>query len=522
MTFLPIVDRELRVRARWRSTYVVRAAVAVLAIAVTIVMLFFAAVAGPGKVGKIMLHVLGWIAFGFCVIDGFRSTADCLSEEKREGTLGLLFLTDLRGFDVVLGKFAAASLSSFYGVLAIIPALAIPVLLGGVTGTEFWRVVLALLNTLFFSLTAGMFVSAISREERKAWTGTVILVGIPVVLFAVLHATSVTPLFGFLSPTTAMLTAFEPGYSASAKLYWQSLAITNVTSWLWLLAASLVLPRAWQESRTDQRRAATSNLTPRQQHRRAELLSANPVWWLTARRDNTRRSLWIIVSIAAAIALGVWGWGQGDATIGWCLFGGAVALHFIINVWVASEACYSFADARSSGAMELLLSTPLTVRQIVRGQQLAIKDLFFRPVLALVVVETLLMIAQIVAVSAKRNGTWEAVSVFVLVGFSIGWFVLDVFAVSRVGMWFGITSPKPTQALTKTVLYVLVLPLLVAPCCSIVSGGLMLAKSVIFLTWAQSKLDNEFRAAATQRFEGQRSSDWLKSPAPPKLTLPPV
>ncbi|HMJ90451.1 MAG TPA: hypothetical protein VK530_11570, partial [Candidatus Acidoferrum sp.] len=132
MTFLPIVDRELRVRARWRSTYIVRAAVAVLAIAVAVVMMFFAAVGGPGA-GKWMLLTLGWLTFAFCVVDGFRSTADCLSEEKREGTLGLLFLTDLRGFDVVLGKFAATSLSSFYGVLAVIPVLAIPVLLGGVT-----------------------------------------------------------------------------------------------------------------------------------------------------------------------------------------------------------------------------------------------------------------------------------------------------------------------------------------------------------------------------------------------------
>ncbi len=520
MTFLPIVERELRVRARWRSTYVVRAAVAVVAMAVSVVMLVFAAVSGPGA-GKWMLLTLGWIAFGFCVIDGFRSTADCLSEEKRGGTLGLLFLTDLRGFDVVLGKFAATSLSSFYGVLAIIPMLAIPLLLGGVTGAEFWRVVLALLNTLFFSLTAGMFISSISREERKAWTGTVVLVAIPVVLFPVLRQVTNLTIFGALSPTTAMLVAFEPAYSGTAKHYWQSIAIVNVISWLWLLAASLLLPRVWQETKAERRHSATFSENPKQRQRRAELLSANPVWWLTSRRDHQRRSPWIIVWIAAAIALTTWAIGQGNPTVGWSLFIGAVVLHFVINVWVASEACYSFADARSSGAMELLLSTPLTVRQIVRGQQLAIKDFFFRPVLVLVAVETVLMIAQIVTLSASNTGSWSPVAVFILVGFSIGWFVLDLFAVSRVGMWFGLTSAKPTHALTKTVLYVLVLPLLVAPCCSIISGGLMLAKSVIFLTWAQSKLDNEFRAAATKRFEGPQREDWWKTPAPPKLTLPP-
>ena len=50
------------------------------------------------------------ISFIYSLVAGRRFTADCLSEEKREGTLGLLFLTDLKGYDVVLGKVAATSL----------------------------------------------------------------------------------------------------------------------------------------------------------------------------------------------------------------------------------------------------------------------------------------------------------------------------------------------------------------------------------------------------------------------------
>jgi len=379
--------------------------------------------------------------------------------------------------------------------------------------------VLALLNTLFFSLAAGMLVSSISRDERKAWAGTVILVAIPVVLFPLVQRAANLNLFALFSPTTAMLVAFERDYVTGAHQYWQSIIVVNIASWLALLAASLLLPRVWQETGKERRRASTRAESPKQRARRSALLSANPVWWLTSRHVERSKSLWIVVWFAVAIALAAWAFGQGDPTIGWILFGGAVLLHFVINVWVASEACYSFADARSSGAMELLLSTPLNVRQIVRGQQLAIKDRFFRPVLVLVITETILMIAQIAVITTQNTGSWSPLAVFILVGFSIGWFVLDMFAVSRVGMWFGLTSAKPTHALTKTVLYVLVLPLLVAPCCSIVSGGLMLAKSVIFLTWAQNKLDHEFRAAATRRFDGQRADLW-KTPEPPKLRMP--
>ena len=64
---------------------------------------------------KVIFGGMGSLALLYCLASGRRSTADCLSEEKREGTLGLLFLTDLTGYDVVLGKLSATSVNAFYG-----------------------------------------------------------------------------------------------------------------------------------------------------------------------------------------------------------------------------------------------------------------------------------------------------------------------------------------------------------------------------------------------------------------------
>ena len=152
--------------------------------------------------------------FLFCLWEGARGTADCLSREKREGTLGLLFLTDLRGYDVVIGKLVASSINSVYGLLAVFPAMAIPLVLGGVTMGEFWRQMLALLNALFFSLTVGLLVSTLSRDERQTWARTVLLV---------LVCTAAPPFFGLVpgspiagltvgSPWTAFLGAFDRAY----------------------------------------------------------------------------------------------------------------------------------------------------------------------------------------------------------------------------------------------------------------------------------------------------------------------
>src|SRR3954462_14253045 len=147
MTFLPIVDRELRVAARRQSTYWTRTAVTLGAIIVGICIYLANLELPEHKLGQFIFMGLAALCMFHCLACGRQSTVDCLSEEKREGTLGLLFLTDLKGYDIILGKLTATSLRGFYALLAVFPVLAVPLLLGGVTSGEFWRMVLVLVNT---------------------------------------------------------------------------------------------------------------------------------------------------------------------------------------------------------------------------------------------------------------------------------------------------------------------------------------------------------------------------------------
>src|SRR4051794_2588984 len=98
MTFLPIVARELRVAARRRGTFWTRAIVATLAIASGTFLYLANIEAPPQNIGQRIFFGLMVLAMFFCLFAGRQSTADCLSEEKRQGTLGLLFLTDLKGY----------------------------------------------------------------------------------------------------------------------------------------------------------------------------------------------------------------------------------------------------------------------------------------------------------------------------------------------------------------------------------------------------------------------------------------
>src|SRR5258706_4276625 len=171
MTFLPIVDRELRVAARKRSTFWVRVAAAMVALVIAVGFLLMTEISffrsGPASLGRGLFAVLTWLSLAAALSAGLFFTSDCLSEEKREGTLGFLFLTDLKGYDIVGGKLLASSLRAFYALLALFPILAITLLMGGVTGGQFWKTALALINALMFSLATGMLVSVFSRYAQK-------------------------------------------------------------------------------------------------------------------------------------------------------------------------------------------------------------------------------------------------------------------------------------------------------------------------------------------------------------------
>jgi hypothetical protein len=65
---------------------------------------FLGSTVGTTETGRHMLYALGVLAFAFRLLAGIFMTSDCVAEEKREGTLGLLFLTDLKAYDVALGN----------------------------------------------------------------------------------------------------------------------------------------------------------------------------------------------------------------------------------------------------------------------------------------------------------------------------------------------------------------------------------------------------------------------------------
>jgi ABC-type transport system involved in multi-copper enzyme maturation permease subunit len=467
MTFLPIVDRELREGSRRRGTYWLRVRVAFQALLVGLVAYVMNFLEPQVKLGGVLFWGLSGVSMLFCLLAGRRSTADCISQEKRDGTLGLLFLTDLKGYDVVLGKMVATSISGFYALVAIFPVLAIPLLVGGMTNGEFWRMLLVLVNTFFLSLSIGIFASAISREYRTAMAVNfllgLLLVGAPAACAMWWLATrnKFLPQLMYSCPFFSFTYCDDARYSTLARDFWWSLAVTHGLAWMLTLLACWIVPRTWGDkpapapSRRWRWRDLGRLLSHGNQARRAAFrkraLDVNAFYWLAARARLKPAHVWLFLGCAV-----VW-WILGRLRSGnyWMAAETFFATGFIVNsalkLWVALEAGQRLGEDRRAGAFELLLATPLTVGDFLRGQIMALRRQFLRPLLLVTALELVL------AVLLKQRGTLNTLEFFTCLA-GIGMLWADVVTLPWVAMAAALTFKSQTQATSFTVARIFILP----------------------------------------------------------------
>lgn len=477
-TVAAIVERELRVAARRPATHRVRT-LAALALLGVLTWQFFSLAARnapSAEQGRTLFVTVAVLAFLYSFFSGVRATSDCLSEEKREGTLGLLFLTDLRGIDVVLGKLASTSIHTCYGLLAMLPVLAIPVMLGGVTVAQAGWMALVLVNTMFFSLATGLLVSALSRNERKSATATVLGLFLPVVLPLVLvfvaslvfagvrdlldlerllrfaiERRELNPLAEAVLRAGLWLEVANPIYALVSVLWghtatlpgvprWTSdthllvsLAATHLMGWMALALAALIVPQVWKDRAAPRRimdwRQAWNRFIQGDAVERAvlrkRLLETNPYLWLMS-RDRLKASYGWIFLFAMCL---IWGWRfltEPDVMFDFYpLLPTLVIIHTFLKVWVIGECSHRLVEDQRSGALELLLSTPLGARQIVEGQFLALARQFAGPLLALCVVEVALF-----------GGRWSPAALLFLQTM----LVADMLTLLWVSMWCSLNA----------------------------------------------------------------------------------
>ncbi|MDB6130756.1 MAG: hypothetical protein JWM04_1863 [Verrucomicrobiales bacterium] len=449
MTF-PVIQRELRLAGKSPKTYLIRFVIA--AIGAVIFSLNAYSNDSSSSSGAEFYAVIQHMLFGYCAIEGVRAASDCLSEEERNGTLGLLFLTPLKGFDVVLGKLFSAALNSFYVFLGLVPLCSVALLMGGVTIAQFLVTNLILFCFLLLCLSCGVFASSRSLRDINAGIASVVVIfvvcSIPQILDYILPLDLLS--FRGFAPLSVLQDNINAYESTPLKDTIGGLVFMVGISTFLLLASGFRI----QKFRSTLGPRARARLTKKTlvarvivtKVVRGECLEQDPLKYLILRH---RKMGWI--------AAGIGGFGLLVGILP-AFFGTrysysestpmTVFSMVIFLVLLSSRTIQFFNSLRDSGTLELLLTTSLSPMKIIKGCESGLRRIFLFPIL-------MIILGAIISTMAFQysQGVQPSASFFdspysqLLVTCAI--FVVYYCSCKSLSMLFGLTERKIATAFLK-------------------------------------------------------------------------
>ncbi len=533
----------------------------------------WSATRGMGFDSVAMFQFLAWYGFVYCLFGGVLATADCLSLEKRHNTAGLLFLTDLRGYDIVLGKVCANSVTCLFGLLAMFPIMAIPLMLGGVPYAEFGRVVSSLLATLLWALTLGVVVSTFGQNAFRNTACAVLLACVLSFGIAMLsEGLRTSQRWPAFAESLALLSPFHMHQVAATAWgrtppFWLALGTVSLLIAAGMGVSCWRLARVWQDApgaaspwsiRNVMEGWRQWNLAPGGSRHgfRQRVLAVNPFGWLASRERVSSAGLLglNVITLVVAVWISSLIWAAtltprlDEQLLLWLLT--SVVLHVMLLVkvsWVASE---RIGSDRQSGALELLLCTPLTIESIIRGQWRALGRQLLAPAVIAWLVHALVFYLAGFAIAGSRGWTAELVSLsgtnlaahtpgprweesmalLCIMGAALA-LIAHWIALGWVGMWLSLRLRQPRFAPWVALVIVIVPPWILVAIIAIglveyetawsdsrwffvlykIAMTLQLLHDVLLSFWAARQVRTRFRhaAAGASEFSARRFSWWL-------------
>jgi ABC-type transport system involved in cytochrome c biogenesis permease component len=462
MTFLPLIGRELRLRARKRSTYWSRFGIALAGILACLPHLLAGPALGtPATTGSGVFRALVITGFLLC-LSACLLSANALARERREGTLELLLLTRVSSFDILLAKLGSAGLTVFWAQLVLLPMLLLPLLAGGVTPGEIARDAAGLANALFLALSVGLFACARGAPQAGA-----LLRAAGLMTFIVL-----APLPALLAPGSwpfSKVALASPLY----VLLWKSsqpfgnwcgsLLLVHATGWalLWLAASRFGcdLKAGNAEGKTSvpaQPSLPHKPLPPVGDHdspmaaRLAGMRGIQPAFWIAVflTASSQLANLFVFRSPRAFGSLTILLYQLPSLAIYLCT-GGLIA-------WGASR---FFVESKKSGELELLLTTPLARSELMSGQ---IKHLFRLLKWPMLVTAAFMALQIVLSFFTWRSFTSDGWVLYYLVPFvlSLVSLLLTMWALCWNGLYYGFREPSQPAAIVWTLVVARFVPYL--------------------------------------------------------------
>jgi hypothetical protein len=189
---------------------------------------------------------------------------------------------------------------------------------------------------------------------------------------------------------------------------------------------------------------------------RKRMLELNPVAWLEGRDRLQARMLWAVCLLSAIF----WAAKHLHAPQAWpdneMLFIWPSMTHYSFCVWLAIQAPRRLADDKQSGALELLLCTPVKKGEILRGIMRVLRQRFGRALLALLVVDAFVVYAYFSARNWLQFFGPHGFFQFGLCGLAVA--VFQAYSLARVGLYQGLRQGNSLRATFFLLAKLVILP----------------------------------------------------------------
>jgi ABC-type Na+ efflux pump permease subunit len=462
MILPPTVERELRVALRKRNPMSQRLRAAAAGLGISGFFMLFGLLGAMPRWGRSLHLYLFLGGLYFAVVRPAQACIGLFSEERRNETLELLYLTGMTSVELFTGKLLGGFLIASCELLALVPFLALPFLAGGVSMDLFLATAVCLPLLLCFTIAVTVLASVVCKDDGTTFVFTIALAGFLSLAtplpFGLGKALTGAPPFSegwlWLSPAYAGLlvgTGFSAGRPAA---FWPSAAFTALWAVLCLSLAAVFLARTWR------REPDTARLTgfwpshffllredeARRAALRLRILDTNAFQWLAQRERRSVLSAWAGIAIVCLVWLaGWWAWPRyWPSTVNFFIT--AMLLIITVNTLRLHAMARRIGEDRRDGMLELLLTTPLSPAEIVSGQLAAVRSQF-RPVRW-----TLFGLCLLMAWGGWLTRHWNVTG---LVSYGLVWSLFLVWSVSPredsalLTMWVALNTGRPTFAVVR-------------------------------------------------------------------------
>jgi ABC-type Na+ efflux pump permease subunit len=349
--------------------------------------------------GLLLFQIVAFVQLLLTLFFAALSAASAVSQEKDRRTFILLLVTDMRDYEIVLGKLLGALLPILVQLLVTAPVLAMLLLLGGIDPEQVVQAVLVLVAAAAASGSLGGLVALWRERTFQALALSVLFLVLYVCLTQVVGAAG--PLLArgvnwatvqaWLDPFAAMRTVLEPpagGWGTLAPSYGFALVmllwcvvLNGVGIWKlrrWNPSGEPIMQRETPgaveaDESVEVEKRAKAHAAPGT----AREVWANPILWREIRTlAYGRRPLLVKVAFGVVLALVLYfaasELNRPGGRPAFAAAYGLVPVAILSLLLVSAQAVTSITSERDGGALDVLLVTDVSPTEFIFGKLLGV------------------------------------------------------------------------------------------------------------------------------------------------------